>query len=190
MTDQDELMLRVAALKVLSDFTKAEYDGARAEAAKVMTPGDRRQVRSPLDGSKIGPVSMSDPKSMSVVTDEPALTEWMTERYPEHVESGYKIIGSDPEVMSVLFAHAPHLLRRTQRVRRDVLMQLHADAVRLGTPVGPGGEVDMPGVEIQEREPVVSCRPDPETALLAVMELVHNRHMFIDGTRAELEVGE
>jgi hypothetical protein len=190
MTDQDDLMLRVAALKVLSEFTRNAYNEARSEATKVLNRGDRRQVYSPVDGSKIGPVSMSDPKDVSVVTDEAALTEWMAQRYPEHVESGYKILGGDREIISVLFAHAPHLLKRTQKVKRDVLMALHADAVKLGQPVGPGGEVDVPGLDVTRSEPVVSCRPDPETALLAVMEMVHNNKLFIDGTQPELEAGE
>lgn len=181
-------MLRVAALKVISDFTKEKYDEARAEAAGVMRRGDRRQVYSPLDGSKIGPVSMSDPKVNSVVTDEDALTEWMKPRYPEAIESGYKIVGSEAEILSVLIVHAPNLIKRTTRVGRQALMQIHADAIAVGQAIGPSSEADMPGVELVRPDPVVSCRPDPDTSLSAVMELVHNHKMLMDGTiPAELE---
>lgn len=183
----DDLMLKVAALKVISDFTKEKYDEARAEAAAVLRRGDRRQVYSPLDGSKIGPVSMSDPKVSSVLTDEAALTEWMRQRYPETIESGYKVIGSEAELVSVLFVHAPHLLKHMKRVKRDALMRIHADAVAVGQPIGPSGEADMPGIELQRADPVVSCRPDPDSSVLAVMELIHNQKMLLDGTVPELE---
>lgn len=178
----DELLLQVAALKVISDFTKQKYDEARAEAAEVMGDGDKRVVRSPLDGSKIGPVSKSDPPFHSVVTDEDALAEWMGQHYPEHVESGYKVLAGEAELISVLFVHAPHLLKKTKRVKRSVVMDIHEKTLAAGQPTGPGSEMDVPGIQLKRNEPVVSCRPDPDSSLLAVMELVHNRKMMIDGT--------
>jgi hypothetical protein len=186
----DELMLQVAALKVISEFTKRKYDEARKEAAAVMRRGDRRQVYSPLDGTKIGPVSMSDPKVSSVITDEQALTQWMQERYPESIERGYKVVASEAELVSVLIVHAPNLLKRVKRVKRDALMRIHADTVAVGQPIGPSGEADMPGVTLEEQEAVVSCRPDPDSALLAVMELIQNRRLLLDGTIPVLEQGQ
>lgn len=177
----DELMLRVAALKVLSEFTQRKYDDARTEAAEVLRRGDRRQVYSPLDGTKIGPVYMTDPKTVSVVTDEAALTEWMKQHYPNEVESGYKIVGSDAEIISVLIVHAPNLVKRVRKVKRSALMQIHADSVAVGQPIGPSAELDIPGIELQKANPVVACRPTDD-AELAVMELVHNQRLYLDGT--------
>lgn len=186
----DELMLRVATLKVISEFTKAKYDEARGEAASVLRRGDRRQVYSPLDGTKIGPVYMTDPKTNSVLTDEEALTEWMELRYPQDMESGYTITGTQAEILSVLIVHAPNLLKRTRRVKRQALMRIHADALAVGQPIGPSGEADMPGITLQQADPVVACKPDPDSALLAVMELIHNQKLLIDGTVPELEASE
>lgn len=178
----DELMQRLAALKVISDYTKERYDEARAEAAAVMQPGDRRQAHSP-SGEHIGAVSRSKPTPRAVVVDKAALTAWLSERYPAMIESGTVVNASDREILDLVFKHAPHLLKHTKRVKNDALAQLQADAIRLGVPMGPSGEADMPGIEVEMRDPVVSCLPDKDNGLLAVMEMVHNGRMFLDGTQ-------
>lgn len=186
MTD-DELMLKVAALKVMSEFTAAAYAEAREEAAKVLHPGDRAMVRSPLDDTKLGPVTASDPKPVVSVVDDPALLAWVERQYPEQIESGYKIAGSDAEVKAVLFEHAPHLLGKFRRVKPGFVKQLKADALALGQPIGPGGEVDVPGLDVKTPRSVISCRPT-EDALLAVMELHGAGRLLLDGTTVpELE---
>jgi hypothetical protein len=40
----------------------------------------------------------------------------------------------------------------------------------------------MPGITVEMRESVVSCLPDKDSGLLAVMEMVHNGRMYLDGT--------
>lgn len=179
----DELMQEVAALKVISEFTKERYDEARARADLAMKSGDRRQVYSPIDGkTHIGAVSKSKPEPKAIITDRAALTEWLSSRYPNMVESGTAVNASDREILDLVFRHAPHLLKHTKSVKKDALVQLQKDAVRIGVPVGPGGEADMPGLTVEMRDPVVSCLPDKESGLLAVMEMVHNGRMYLDGT--------
>jgi hypothetical protein len=178
----DELMQRVAALKVMSDYVKAEYDLARAEADLVMQAGDRRQVYTP-DGTHIAAVSRSKPTPRAVVVDRAALTEWLSQHYPDMVESGTVVNASDREINELVFKHAPNLLKRTKSVKKDALARLQADAVRLGVPVGPSGEVDVPGLTVEMRDPVVSCLADPDSALLAVIEMVHNGRLYLDGTQ-------
>src|ERR1044072_2334795 len=107
---RDALMLRAVALKVVSAFTGQQYDEARAEVAEVLGAGDRVMVRSPLDGTKLGPVTASDPKPVASVVDDPALLAWTEATYPEHVESGYRIVGAATEAEAGLFDHAPPLL--------------------------------------------------------------------------------
>jgi hypothetical protein len=177
----DELMQKVASLKVISEYAKEQYDKARAEADEVMKQGDRRQVYSP-DGTHIGAVSKSRPSPRAVVVDRAELTAWLSEHYPDMVETGTVVNASDREITQLVFQHAPNLLKRTVSVKREALARLQADAVRLGVPVGPGGEVDMPGLTVEMRDPVVSCLPDPDSGLLAVMEMVHNGRMYLDGT--------
>lgn len=179
----DELMQRVAALKVMSDYVKAEYNLARAEADRVMQPGDRRQVYAPDGVTHIAAVSRSKPTPQAVVVDRIALTAWLAERYPDMIESGTVVNASDREINELVFKHAPHLLKHTRSVKKAALAQLQADAVRFGVPVGPSGEVDVPGLTVEMRDPVVSCLADPDSALLAVVEMVHNGRMYLDGTK-------
>jgi hypothetical protein len=183
----DEVFLRVAALKVVKEFTAEKYDEARVEAAQYQRPGDRKRVVSPFDGTKIGDVQTTDPAPRSIVTDEEGMADWMVANdYEDNVEDVYKVVGGDREIQSVLFAHAPHLLKRVRRVKREVLADLQATALKYGQPVGPGGEMDMPGIEVRPGVPQVRCVPDPDTALLAVMELIHNQRLLIDGTVPEV----
>lgn len=187
MSTYHEVMLRVAVLKHISDYTQKQYDLARGEAAAMVTPGHRNRVASPLDGAPIGTVYMTDPKSSSVVTSEAALLEWMTAHYPEHVETGYRVSASDAELQSVLFVHAPHLLRQIRRVKRSVLAEIHKRSVAAGGPVGPGGEVDMPGVTIQTADAYVACLADVDQGLPSVIELFRAGRLDLDGkTRNEI----
>lgn len=187
----DDVILKVAALKAISAFTTERYNEARQEAAKVMQRGDRRIARSPLDEAKVGAVSMSDPKATARVSDLTAITDWLTENYPEHIHSGYEVNATDEQVMRVLFEHAPHMLRKVKRAKPEVLSDLTKTAAVVGKPVGPGGEMDIPGIVVERPDPVVSCKPDEATALTAVMDLIRAERIGIDGTvRPELPASE
>lgn len=186
MTDKDALVLRAATLKVISEFTKGKYDEARGQLAALMHRGDRLISRSPEGNAKIGAVYMTDPDPQCRITDGQALKQWMFQRYPELCENGYEVIGSEKEVINVLFEHAPHLLRRIHQVSSDALRELRAAAVTLGQVTGPGGEADVPGLEVHVPDAVVACKP-AETALQAVMDLHRSGRLSLDGTIKELE---
>lgn len=179
MTD---LALKVAALKVLSDYTARCYEQARIEAVRTMKRGERLVARSPLDDSqKIATIPLSDPKHVATVVDEDALTDWMGEHYPESVTSGYKVIGSQAEVIAVLFEHAPHLIKRTRAVQLEALHELKRTSATLGQPVGPGAELDVPGLKVTLPDPVLTCRPTDEA--FDIIRDLHNQGVLeLDGT--------
>jgi hypothetical protein len=182
MTDLGADVIRqTAILKTISDFTAQRYTEQRAKAARILTRGDRLNARSPLDGTKLGAVYMSDPERVCRITDERALTDWMVEHYVELTETGYEVCGSDKEVIAVLFEHAPHLLRQIRRVKADDMRQLRAAAISAGHPVGPGSEADVPGIEVDTPDGVVACKPT-EDAFQAVMDLYRARRLQLDGT--------
>lgn len=184
MTDK---VLKAAVLKTISDFTKAKYNEARADLDDTMGKGDRLIARSPLDGSKLGAVYVSDPDPVCRITDEKALTDWMIEHYPELTEQGYEICGSDREVVDVLFEHAPHLLRRIRRVKADDMRELRGNAIATGAPIGPGSEADIPGIAVDIPDGVVACKPDAG-AFAAVMDLWRAGRLELDGTvRPQIE---
>lgn len=182
MTDSDaDLITRTAILKTISDFTKQRYDEHRAKSAHLLTQGDRLIARSPLDQSKLGAVYRTDPKPQCRVIDQQALTDWMVSHYPELTETGYEVIGSDSEIIAVLFEHAPHLLRQIRRVKVDDMRELRAAAITLGQPIGPGSEVDIPGMEVHTPDGVVTCKP-ADTAFQSVMDLHRAGRLQLDGT--------
>lgn len=185
--DNADLFLRTAALKVVSEYTKARYNEAREEVAKQLNKGDRKTVRSPLGDVKVGQVWVTDPKPECVVTDRAALTDWLAEHYPAITKTGYEVIGSQPEIVAVLFEHAPHLLREVREIDPDQLREIRANSIAIGTPIGPGGEANMPGIEVREPDGVVTCKPDTG-GLQAVMDLYRAGRLDLDGTvRPELE---
>lgn len=187
-TSTDALMLRVAALKVISDYTKGQYEAARTEAAAVLGAGDRRMVRSPLDSAKIGPVYVTDPKPIAVVTDTERLTAWYLENYPDSTVNAYEVAASNAEVIGVLFEHAPRLLRHRRQITPQALSELRKESAALGQVIGPGGEADVPGIEVRVPQGVVTCRP-AEDALHAVTELILTQRLTLDGTLRELPAG-
>lgn len=182
MSTLDEQVLKVAALKVVKEFTATRYDEAREEIAKLMTKGDRKTARSPLGDVKIGSVTLSDPKATASITDLDALTAWLKEHYPEHFVGGYEINATSEQLMRVLFEHAPELLRKVRRVDPKVLKELTTSAAALGSPVGPGGEADVPGITVETPAGVVSCTPDKVAALPAIEELFRAGLLQLDGT--------
>ena len=177
----DNPIVRAAVLKTISDYTRAKYDEARAALNGSMGKGDRLIARSPLDDTKLGAVYVTDPSPQCRITDRAALTDWMVEHYPELTETGYEVCGSDREVIDVLFEHAPHLLREIRRVKDDDMRELRGNAVALGTPIGPGSEADIPGMEVDIPDGVVACKPDPN-AFQSVMDLWRAGRLDLDGT--------
>lgn len=178
MTDN---ALTVTFLKVLSEYMADRYDEERAKQAAVMNRGDRLSARDPRDNVKLSMVTLTDPKSKVEVTSLAELTQWMADEYPELTEHVSRVIGSEAEVKEVLFRHAPELLRSTRRIRPDALTELKAACASLGRVMGPGGEVDVPGLEVTTPDAVVQCRPVADS-LSRLLELFREGHIEIDGT--------
>lgn len=178
MTD---LALKVAALKVLKDYITECYVKAKAEATRTLKRGERLVARSPLDDTKIAVIPLSDPNKVATIVDEVALTDWYKQHYPELVMSGYKVIGSQAEVVAVLFQHAPHLIKRTEALQLEALHELKRTSAALGQPIGPGAELDVPGVKVATPDPVLTCRPTEEA-----FDIIRHLHaegvLELDGT--------
>ena len=160
MTGSD-LALTVAKFKALKDFAEDRYDAARAELAARMARGDRLNAIT-VNGVKIGTVSKSDPKPQVRFPDMSALREWVMRHYPERMIGGFDVIGSDEEVIDVLLEHAPHLLREVAKVDPDLVREISPASAKHKQPVGPGGELEIPGVTVDTPEGVLACKPTDE----------------------------
>lgn len=178
MTD---LALTVTFLKVLSEYMSQRYDEERGKAAAAMKRGDRLSGRDPRDGSKLSMVTLTDPNNKVEVTSITELTQWIADNYPALTEATTRIIGSEREVKDVLFRHAPELLRSTRRIRPDALTELKAACATLGQVMGPGGETEVPGLEVTTPDPVLQCRPVADS-LSRLLSLFREGHIELDGT--------
>ena len=84
--DMSTLALQEAALKTLSDRVAAELKAVRLEmqAALEVTGASRVEAKLP-DGTKVGTISMSDPKPTAQVTDPDAFLGWVRKHSPANV---------------------------------------------------------------------------------------------------------
>lgn len=160
-------MTQLAALKILSAYTKERYDELREQMLAELAPGDRRVVRSPLDGkTRFGEIYRTDPKDVPVVTDKDAFTAWMATNYRKMTETFYEVIGTDEQVKAVLFEHAPTLLKLRRRVTQKAQADLLDESKIVGQTIGPGGEVDVPGVAwLPNSSSYVACKPAKDADL-------------------------
>lgn len=164
-----DLAMKVAKFKVMKDFAEAQYNAARAELAAHMQRGDRLNAVT-ADGVKIGAVSKSDPKSKTYFTDQAKFRKWVATHYPEQMVSALDVIGTDEEVHDVLLEHAKHLLQEVPKVEPAFVREISRLSAKRGEPVGPGGELDIPGVQVDTPEGVLSCTPTDEAmAVVASM---------------------
>lgn len=177
-------------MKVLKDYVTAAYDEAREDLKGQLSKGDRLTARSPIRDEKIGSVWLTDPEYVARVVDPAALLSWVEMHYPEHVHRPYRVVASEEQIRTLLFEHAPDWLKREEAVRPAFVAELLKSAATMGVPVGPGGEADVPGIEVKVRDGVVTCRPDKEKALPLVLELHQAGVLDLDGTvRREITDG-
>lgn len=165
-----EPVLKVAMFKALMEHAKSRYNLARAEVAARMAKGDRLMAIS-SDGRKLGAVSKSDPKPQAEITDATALNAWITEHYPERLIQDVEIIGSVEEIKTVLLRYAPALTKQVSKPDPDLVRDIMIKSEKVGVPIGPGGEAEVPGVKVETAEGTVSCRPTDD-ALPVVVDML------------------
>lgn len=166
----EDKVLRVTALRVLSDAFRKQYDLARADLDKDMERGDRLSCRSPLGVQRrLSYVNKTIPDPVATITNEKAFNAWALKTYPDRVKSEQEICGSLAEVHAVLFQHAPHLLRRVSVVDPKLKSEVLVQSKIAGEPVSPAGEFGVPGVTVRIPDAQVTCRPTDE----ALAEVIH-----------------
>lgn len=174
--------LPVAVLKVLSAHTKERYDLTRQEAEESLSPGDRRTVFAP-DGTELGEVYRAKPEKQAVISDEPALVDWLRAHdYKDMAPTTYEIAGTTEKIVEVLFEHAFHLLRPVNRITSDARKLLLSESKAMGEPIGPSAELDVPGISVAATGPTYVAFRQAEGALLSVYELLTSGRIALDGT--------
>lgn len=129
-----EVSARALVLKELSSRVNVAFTAAKMQLLELMEEGDSKKPQS-VDGVRLGTVSYAKGSRVATVTDLGALTDWISNNYPDGVEL-------------------------TVTVRPWMLSQIIKTSTDVGAPVGPGGEVDIPGISMGETQGHISARPD------------------------------
>lgn len=183
MTD---LEFRVAALHWLHKRVGSTYKELHDQLALTMRSGARLPAVSPGDERPIANASMSVPARDLVVTDREALTDWYAKHAADHTEEVYAVTGSDDEVIAVLREYAPHLVSARTRIRDWAMTELRETSKAARVPIGPGGEMDLPGVGVSRPQPRLTVRLTDD-ADDVIGELITQNRLTLDGHVRELE---
>lgn len=178
-------LLAVAVTAQLAKMVKAAGDTARLDAADVLDPGDSTTLRTP-SGAKLGKALRTDPPAQATVTNKAALNDWLRRTYPDQVHTTEEPSPDTTAVLAVLRKHAPHLIVRVSRIAERMVPDVLAASVEAGQPVGPDGEMDVPGVTVVTPPGVLTMRLDPKTAPDAIAEMWATGLIQLDGSGVRL----
>lgn len=188
MSDSKTEAGRLAILSGIADIAKAAVTDQRALAGQVMEPGDAHALRHPVTGAKLARVRMSDPKPAAVVVDRKAVEEWIRANDPAKVQVRQQIApGRDAEVLAVLAKHAPGLVDLVSSVPDYAVEEIVKLSTKAGQPIGPGGELDIPGIEMRTPTGSVSVGEKADDWLDQLRGLVMAGRVGIDGSVRELD---
>lgn len=167
------LWLRVAAQSLVASWHVEAYKKVRGEAEDVMDLGDRKIVFAPDGVTKLGAVSRSAPKKTAQITDVGTLLDWVREHYPKSVEADADITAPEDEVKAFLWQNGGrHLMTARDRIAPKLRAEILEASNLAKAPVGPGGELDVPGVVLlAEATSRVSFLPDDDASTV-IVELV------------------
>lgn len=182
-------LLAAAVATALAKMVKAAGDEARAKADGILDEGASVTLYSPL-GAKLGKALVTDPEASAVVTDRNLLNSWLVHAYPDQVETVEAISPDTDAVMAVLEKHAPELIIRFQRPIDRMVPDVLAASSEAGVPMGPDGELEVPGVAVTKKPGVLHIRLDPKTAPQAVADMWAAGLIALDGTLRALPSGE
>lgn len=184
MSDKDDIALGMAAMKHAMDRIRPAQDELRARANALLKKKERIPIE--LDGETVGVITKSAPKRTARVTDGVKFLAWVAENYPEHVESA-PIVEDMPKAIAVLEEHAPHLVHYREQVAKGITFSVLDGSAKVGAPIGPGGEADVPGIVVDTPDGNTSVILDKDNAYL-IEQLFAEGRVSLDGVvRRELE---
>lgn len=181
-------LLAAAVTTALAKMVKAAGDEARAKADGILDEGSSVTLYSPL-GAKIGKALVTDPVPTAVVTNQAQLNAWLRDTYPDQIVNTEEVSPDTKAVLAVLRKHAPELIVRTSRLADRMVPDVLAASAEAGEPMGPDGELDVPGVAVNKRPGVLQIRLDPKTAPQAIADMWAAGLIALDGTLRELPGG-
>jgi len=184
MTDKDQVALGMLALKHAMDRIMPAQQELRARANELLKKKERIPIE--LDGETVGVITKSSPKKKARVWHDASFMAWVRETYPEQIDT-VSFVENMPAAIEVLEKHAPDLVVYREQVAETFTKYLLAIAENIGTAVGPGGELEVPGIVVDTPDGNTSVIPDKQNAYL-IEQLFRDGRVSLDGAvRGEIE---
>ena len=179
-----DVALAMVVLKHLMDVASRSQSTLRETVAAELDASDRVTAKSPVDGTILGSITKSKPKAKAFVTDPDALITWMQEHYPERVEETHFIENTNMDAAIDLLRHdmlGAELVSTELALAQYTVNEITKLSEKAGRPVGPGGELDIPGVRVDFPEGNVTVRLEPDVHE-AIVAVIQSGHVALDGT--------
>ena len=162
MNIDDKDLELVATLEIVINRLQARCKQARARIAAQMRPGMRADAVDPLDATQsFGILLMTKPDKQATVSDRTAFVEWVRTTYPDKVRHDFEVPADPEEIKALFYVHARDRLKDVSVVDKGFEAELLAKSKKFGKPVGPGNELDPPGVMVNTPPSQLRCVPDP-----------------------------
>lgn len=178
-------LLNIAVVTFLAKVVKKANDNARVAAGHLLDDGEGVPLRTP-SGMKVGQAKRTDPERKATVTGPAALDAWIRKNYPDQVEETEEVSPDTDAVLAVLRQHAPELVVRTSRVAARMVPDVLAASEAAGEPMGPDGELDVPGVQVEKPRGVLTITFDRKTGAAAIGEMWQAGLIQLDGDGVRL----
>lgn len=165
MTARDHTLPAIIAAVLKKRITAVHEQHRAAMAAEGMVNGEKFVAVDPdYPELVLGEVLRTKPEPTAAIADRPAFTRWMSVAYPDRVRVGLSLPSANlAQAIEVLHAHAPHLLDECPMVLDWAEREVLRCTVAARQACGPGGELDVPGVEYRPPAPgVVTVKPSAD----------------------------
>jgi hypothetical protein len=185
--DTKALATRLVVLKFILDQLVPAQRVLRTQAAEALAPKDRVTAPGP-DGYPLGTITKSRPNPQATVSNEHEYADWMAAHYPDQVQHEWRITDTAAAV-AVLRVHAPELLSRVISVHPWATAHVLKMSATAGRPVGPGGELNVIGVDVTRGPGTISVRIEQDAHDL-IADLITAGLVTLDGTLREIAGGD
>lgn len=155
MTDLRGLAVQAVALRLLADKVAERANRIRRELADALDVGDRKTAALD-DGQAVGQIVYAKASWSAKVTDERALTAWVSANYPSEVEL-------------------------VPTIRPAFKAAILAASKQACVPMAPDGTLDVPGVVVTKGDPYITITPDKAAEPALIEALRANQALALEG---------
>lgn len=163
MKIEDKLLVEVATLELIIRRLRDRCKKARAVINAELRPGNRADAVDPLDESRnLAIILKTKPDKQVWVSDQEAFAEWVRANYKDKVRNDFEVVATQEKIKALLYTHdRENGLRDVSVVDAEFEAEVLAQSRKFGAPVGPGNELDVPGITVQTPPSELRCVPDP-----------------------------